>query len=105
MGIELVGEVRGGLPSFELPDTSVLPHLLPAASGIALMSFVETAAAGKAFRNPDEPSRGRDLPWLAAAQDRRSYPFWQRPADRDPNVAEHKPQAVVIDCSAIPDFE
>jgi Sulfate permease family len=38
MGIELVGEVRGGLPSFALPDTSVLSHLLPAASGIALMS-------------------------------------------------------------------
>lgn len=30
-------------------------QLWPAAIGIALMSFVETAAAGRAFQNPDEP--------------------------------------------------
>ena len=55
IGIELVGEVRGGLPSFALPDFSLFAQLLPAATGIALMSFVETAAAGKAFQNKDEP--------------------------------------------------
>lgn len=54
-GIELVGEVRGGLPSFALPDIGLLDALWPAACGVALMSFVETAAAGQAFRNPDEP--------------------------------------------------
>jgi high affinity sulfate transporter 1 len=54
-GIELVGEVQGGLPSFALPDTSLFEHLWPAAVGIALMSFVETIAAGQAFRDPDEP--------------------------------------------------
>jgi len=54
-GIELVGEVRGGLPSFALPDGSLFVHLWPAAAGIALMSFVETAAAGQAFRASDEP--------------------------------------------------
>ena len=55
LGIELVGEVHGGLPAFVLPDTSLFPHLWPAAVGIALMSFVETAAAGRAFRGADEP--------------------------------------------------
>jgi len=34
---------------------SLFEHLWPAAIGIALMSFVETAAAGQAFRGPDEP--------------------------------------------------
>jgi sulfate permease, SulP family len=54
-GIELVGEVRGGLPSLALPDVSLLQALWPAAIGIALMSFVETIAAGRAFRRDDEP--------------------------------------------------
>ena len=54
-GIELLGEVKGGLPSFALPDLALLHQLWPAAIGIALMSFVETIAAGQAFRGPDEP--------------------------------------------------
>lgn len=54
-GIALVGEVRGGLPPFTLPDLRLVEALWPAAVGIALMSFVETAAAGQAFREPDEP--------------------------------------------------
>ncbi len=63
MGIELVGEVHGGLPSFALPDASLFPHLWPAAVGIALMSFVETAAAGQAFRGANEtrPDMNREL--------------------------------------------
>jgi sulfate permease, SulP family len=55
MGIELVGEVKGGLPSFALPQLTLVEGLWPAAIGIALMSFVETAAAGQAFRRPEEP--------------------------------------------------
>ena len=54
-GIELVGEVKGGLPAFALPDLSILDQLWPAAIGIALMSFVETIAAGQAFLGPEEP--------------------------------------------------
>jgi SulP family sulfate permease len=54
-GIELVGEVKGGLPPFALPQLSLLEHLWPPAIGIALMSFVETIAAGQAFRGLDEP--------------------------------------------------
>lgn len=54
-GIALVGEVHGGLPTFALPNISLFEQLWPAAAGIALMSFVETVAAGQAFREPSEP--------------------------------------------------
>lgn len=54
-GIERVGEVQGGLPAFALPDISLFALLWPPAVGIALMSFVETVAAGRAFRGADEP--------------------------------------------------
>lgn len=54
-GIGLVGDVHGGLPSFALPNWSIFDAVWPGAIGIALMSFVETAAAGQAFRTPDEP--------------------------------------------------
>jgi high affinity sulfate transporter 1 len=65
LGIELVGEVHGGLPSFAFPDVSHFPHLWPAAIGIALMSFVETAAAGQAFRGPNEPRPNANKELLA----------------------------------------
>jgi high affinity sulfate transporter 1 len=55
-GIGRVGEVRGGMPSPDLPDLSLVTELWPAAIGIALMSFVETVAAGKAFLAEDEPA-------------------------------------------------
>ena len=48
-GIALVGKVESGLPSFAIPDIALIEQLWPAALGIALMSFVETAAAGRAF--------------------------------------------------------
>lgn len=54
-GIALVGTVQAGLPSFSLPDLSLAVHLWPAALGIALMSFVETAAAGRAFIKRGDP--------------------------------------------------
>jgi MFS superfamily sulfate permease-like transporter len=54
-GIERVGEVKGGMPSFGIPDVSLVTRLWPAAIGIALMSFVETIAAGRAFRDEGEP--------------------------------------------------
>jgi high affinity sulfate transporter 1 len=63
MGIALVGTVQAGLPSFALPDFSLLLQLWPAALGIALMSFVETAAAGRAFVRKGEqtPDANREL--------------------------------------------
>jgi sulfate permease, SulP family len=55
LGIGLVGEIKPGLPSFALPDVSLGVGMWPAALGIALMSFVETIAAGRAFVRPGEP--------------------------------------------------
>jgi len=54
-GIDLVGKVDPGLPSFSFPNQALFTYLWPAATGIALMSFVETIAAGQAFRSDDEP--------------------------------------------------
>jgi MFS superfamily sulfate permease-like transporter len=54
-GVSTVGEVPTGLPSLTLPDFSLLELLWPAALGIALMSFTETIAAGRAFARPGEP--------------------------------------------------
>ncbi|HXJ93950.1 MAG TPA: SulP family inorganic anion transporter [Terriglobia bacterium] len=55
-GVELVGHIPKGLPSFILPDTSLVQRLWPGAVGIALMSFTETIAAGRAFARTGEPT-------------------------------------------------
>ncbi len=62
-GISLVGTVQAGLPTFALPDLDLANQLWPAALGIALMSFVETAAAGRAFinRGDPQPDANREL--------------------------------------------
>jgi high affinity sulfate transporter 1 len=56
LGVEAVGAIPRGLPSLTLPDASLLATLWPAAAGIALMSFTETIAAGRAFARSDEPA-------------------------------------------------
>jgi high affinity sulfate transporter 1 len=55
-GVELVGHIPQGLPSFLRPDVSLAAQLWPGAVGIALMSFTETIASGRAFSRSDEPS-------------------------------------------------
>jgi len=55
MGVSLVGLIPQGLPSITLPDVSLIESLAPAALGIALMSFTETIAAGRAFARPTDP--------------------------------------------------
>jgi sulfate permease, SulP family len=55
-GVELVGHIPQGLPSFTPPALSFAAQLWPGALGIALMSFTETIAAGRAFVRGDEPS-------------------------------------------------
>ncbi len=55
-GVELVGHIPQGLPSFTPPVLSLAGQLWPGALGIALMSFTETIAAGRAFARSDEPS-------------------------------------------------
>src|SRR5262245_52425012 len=54
-GVETVGEIPRGLPSFTSPDFSLVAQLWPGAVGIALMGFTETIAAGRAFATSEEP--------------------------------------------------
>jgi high affinity sulfate transporter 1 len=54
-GVSIVGHIPGGLPSLVAPDFSLLEVLWLPALGIALMSFTETIAAGRAFVAPGEP--------------------------------------------------
>lgn len=54
-GIDLVGYIPRGLPSFTAPSLALAAQLWPGALGIALMSFTETIAAGRAFVKNDEP--------------------------------------------------
>jgi SulP family sulfate permease len=63
LGVELVGHIPQGLPSFTPPVLSYAAQLWPGALGIALMSFTETIAAGRAFARGDEssPQANREL--------------------------------------------
>lgn len=68
-GVSTVGEVPGGLPPFTPPLASLAGDLWPGAVGIALMSFIETIAVGRAFREKGEadPDPDRELTALGAA--------------------------------------
>ena len=54
-GVATVADVPGGLPQLQVSDFALATALLPAAAGIALMAFVESIAAARAFRTQDEP--------------------------------------------------
>ncbi len=54
-GVSTVGLIPQGFPSVTLPDVSLVAQLAPGALGIALMSFTETIAAGRAFVKPGDP--------------------------------------------------
>ncbi len=54
-GVESVGQIPRGLPSFTWPEVSLVAQLWPGALGIALMSFTETIAVGRAFASSEEP--------------------------------------------------
>src|SRR6185436_4617062 len=54
-GVSVVGDIPGGFPALSLPGLSLALEMWPAAAGIALMSFTETIAAGRAFAGPGEP--------------------------------------------------
>ena len=55
LGVSSVGVVPRGLPSFTLPDLALVQELIPGALGLALMSFTETIAAGRAFADRNDP--------------------------------------------------
>ncbi|HEX2599743.1 MAG TPA: SulP family inorganic anion transporter, partial [Terriglobales bacterium] len=64
-GVELVGHMPAGVPSLVQPDLSLINVLWPGALGIALMSFTETVAAGRAFGRSDEPAPRADRELIA----------------------------------------
>ncbi|MGL5987265.1 MAG: SulP family inorganic anion transporter [Burkholderiales bacterium] len=64
-GVAIVGHIPQGLPSVTLPDMSLIGELLPGALGIALMSFTESIAAGRAFAQPGEPPLNANRELLA----------------------------------------
>lgn len=55
LGVSTVGLIPQGFPALTLPDLSLVAQLAPGALGIALMSFTETIAAGRAFTRPGDP--------------------------------------------------
>ncbi len=65
-GISIVGTVPTGLPAPIWPDWHLFEALWPAATGIALMSFTETIAAGRAFSRSDEPTPAPNRELLAS---------------------------------------
>ncbi len=68
-GIGTVGLIPQGLPALTLPDPALIADLAPGALGIALMSFTETIAAGRAFAQPSDPpiNANRELVATGAA--------------------------------------
>jgi sulfate permease, SulP family len=73
-GVETVGTVPSGFPSPAVPDLSLMKVMWPGALGIALMSFTESIASGRAFvgrgeprPNPDQELRAIGLANMAGA--------------------------------------
>jgi sulfate permease, SulP family len=64
-GVSIVGLIPQGFPSLTMPDASLIAQLAPGALGIALMSFTETIAAGRAFANPGDPPIHADRELIA----------------------------------------
>jgi SulP family sulfate permease len=54
-GVSVVGHIPQGLPSITLPDVALVQTMLPGALGLALMSFTESIAAGRAFVSSGDP--------------------------------------------------
>ena len=63
LGVKTIGEIPAGLPPPVLPDLGLAPALWPAALAIALMSFTESIASGRAFATPgqERPAPNREV--------------------------------------------
>jgi SulP family sulfate permease len=68
-GISLTGPIPAGIPTPSLPNLSLVMNLWPGALGIALMSFIESIAAGRTFaaHTDPPPQPNRELLALGAA--------------------------------------
>jgi MFS superfamily sulfate permease-like transporter len=69
LGVQLVGAIPSGLPALTPPAPGLVAELWPAALGIALMSFTETIACGRAFAHQGErqPDPNQELLATGAA--------------------------------------
>jgi high affinity sulfate transporter 1 len=69
LGVSTVGLIPQGIPAPTMPDLGLVAELVPGALGMALMSFTETIAAGRAFAKPGEPplNANRELVATGAA--------------------------------------
>ena len=69
LGVSTVGLIPQGFPSITLPDLELVEQLVPGALGMALMSFTETVAVGRAFTAPGDPplNANRELVATGAA--------------------------------------
>jgi SulP family sulfate permease len=68
-GVALTGRIPAGIPAPSVPELSLMRSLWPGALGMALMSFTESIAAGRAFARHDDPppTPNRELIALGAA--------------------------------------
>ena len=55
LGVSTVGAIPQSLPPITLPSLDLVQQLWPGALGIALMSFTETMAVGRAFARETDP--------------------------------------------------
>lgn len=69
LGVSTVGLIPQGFPALTLPDLALVERLVPGALGMALMSFTETIAVGRAFAAPGDPpiNANRELVATGAA--------------------------------------
>ena len=69
LGVSTVGVIPQGFPALTLPDLALVEQLVPGALGMALMSFTETIAVGRAFAAPGDPpiNANRELVATGAA--------------------------------------
>lgn len=68
-GVSVIGTIKGGFPTPQLPKISLFAAMWPAAAGIALICFTESIAAARAFASSKEPpiNPNRELFALGAA--------------------------------------
>ena len=90
LGVSTVGLIPQGLPSLTLPDPALVQQLLPGAFGIALMSFTETIAAGRAFAAPGEPPIKPNRELLATGSRQPGRCPARRDAGRRRNLADRR---------------
>ncbi|WP_327186713.1 SulP family inorganic anion transporter [Streptomyces sp. NBC_01334] len=59
-GLEVIGEVPGGLPSLAVPDLGELPHLVLPALGVLLVAYTDFILTARAFADHDDEGPGLD---------------------------------------------